>query len=452
MPSLSEISRKYRDSFEAGIAAGAAIDPARHRQALAYAQRYADFEESVRRMRWLGYSGSRRGLDLGSGIGHWCLAFAYFGGHATGIEMRPEFVAIAEHCARAIGYADRTRFVTARIEAVDLPAGSFDAAWSHSVLMYADAEPAIEKAAAALAENGRFYIGYTTEGGRLDSIESGLFDVEACDKVGQQLTIMLNGYLHRAGVYHTVGGRVRMLRFDDLKRLCGAFGLRSVGEPGVQDLPGRYRGVPATFDLLAQKIEGSDAARDRLLACDWTNGALIDELERLLAADCPRLVCDVIATIDRDLKEGSGRDLYARALVRAGRARSADAVRVFESGSALPELTKALYAQDRGQFSEALRHHRRLGDGDPQRGFLAGCCLLQLREWTAARREFRLAIENGGEMRSWIGVVAAHWSAGDLDGARAAYRAFLQTLDWPAAGEFEGANRSNPIAVASARG
>jgi hypothetical protein len=316
--------------------------------------------------------------------------------------------------------------LTERIETAELPAGSFDAVWSHSVLMFADAETAIEKAASWLADNGHFYLAYTVEGTRLDQIELGLLEGEAPERVGPQLSIMLNGYLHRAGLYHTVGGRVRMLRLDDLRRICDVFGLSYVGEPGVQDFPGHYRGVPGTVDLLVRKTAGVDLGRNRLLTAGVGQSTRLSDLERLLQSDCPRLVCDVVAKTDPGLVEESHRDLYARALIRAGRARGADAQRVFDDRAPLPDLTKGLYAHDRGQFVEALRCYR-LGRDHPDSAFLSGCCLLQLGEWTAARREFGSVIDGGtGQMRDWIGVVATHHNQDDRDGARDAYRAFLQ--------------------------
>lgn len=433
MASLDNISRQISQLLASGLPAPAGIDAERHRQAVAYAaDRYAQsgFAHYAQRLRWLGFADRARGLDLGSGAGHWCLAFAHYGGHATGVEMRPEFVAIAERSARAIGYGERVKFLTERIETAALPADSFEAAWSHGVLMYTDAEPAIAKAATSLAANGGFYLAYTVEGTRLDQIELGLLEGEAPDHVGPQLAIFLNGCLHRAGIYHTVAGRVRMLQLGDLRRICEVFGLSYVDEPGIQDLPGRYRGIPATVDLLTRKTASADAVGAALLNGRALTRAWLSELEELLQSDCPRLVCDVIAAVDPDLAEAAHHDLYARALIRAGRARGAPARRVFAGGRILPDFTKGLYAQDCERFDEALACYRRLGHGHPGTLFLAGCCLLQLGDREAARRVFRDAVESGrGGLQEWIGLVASHHLDGDLAGARDAFRAFLQTRD-----------------------
>jgi hypothetical protein len=431
VPSLTEIRQKIDQLLERGIPAPAAIPPDRHRRAMLFAaDRYKGFGGCLAALRWSGLGDCSRGLDLGSGVGNWCLAFAVLGGHATGVEMRPEFVAVAEHFAQAAGFADRVRFLTDRIETVDLPPQSFDAAWSHGVLMYTDAEAAIAKAARCLVLDGCFYLGYTTEGTRLDVIEVGLLGGgEHLRQFAPELAIMLNGYLHRAGVYHTVSGRVRMLELDHLRHICAAFGLSSIGEPGVQDLPGRYRGIPATIDLLVRKTAPVDRARERLvqgraLKTDW-----LADLEDLVQCDCPRLVCDVIAQVDTGLRQPALHDLYARALIRAGRARGAEAARVFENGARLPDLTIGLYRHDRGEFAKALECYHRLGRDHPDRGFLAGAALLQLEEWNAAADEFRRPVAAGAaQRREWIGLVAAQFRSGDLDSARDTYRAFLTTL------------------------
>jgi len=433
MASLHEINRKIAQLLESGLPAPARIDPGRHRQAVSYAaDRYASFGHCTDALRWLGLADCASGLDLGSGVGNWCLAFAYLGGHATGVEMRPEFVGIAEQFTQAVGFDDRARFLTERIETADLPAASFDAAWSHGVLMYTDAESAIEKASSCLAANGRFYLAYTTEGMRLNTIEIGLLRGEEPHRVGPQITIMLNGYLHRTGLYHTVGGRVRMLGLRELRRICEAFGLSYVDQPGVQEeYPGRYHGIPATVDLLTRKTAEVDAVRRQLLHGRAVKRAWLPDLEELLQSDCPRLVCDVISGADPELAEGSHHDLYARALIRAGRARGAEAQRVFDRRPPLPDLTMGLYRQDRGHFDEALECYSRLDRGHPERAFLIGCCLLQLGNWETARQEFRAVVDSGSaELREWIGLVAAHHHAGDLDGARDTYRSFLKTRDW----------------------
>jgi SAM-dependent methyltransferase len=430
MASPREINQRISELLECGLPAPPTSDPTRHRQVATYAgDRYRGFSRCAKSLRWLGFADCAVGLDLGCGVGQWCLAFAGFGGHATGVETQPELVGVAEHIAQAVGVGDRVRFLAERIEAADLPAATFDAVWSHSALMFADAELAIKKAAACLVAGGRFNLAYSTGGGRLDTIELGLLGEEP-SAVGSQITIMLNGFLHQAGLYHTVAGRVRMLGLGELRRICEAFGLSYVGEPGIQELPGRYRGIPATVDLLTRKTADVEAVEQLLLDRRAVKRAWLADLEELLQSDCPRLVCDVISGVDPELAEESHHDLYARALIRAGRARGAEARRVFEHRRLLPDLTMGLYWHDRARFDEALRCYSRLDRGHKERAFAIGCCLLHLGEHETARQEFRAAVDSGSaELREWIGLVAAYHRAGDVDGARGAYRQFLTTLD-----------------------
>jgi SAM-dependent methyltransferase len=430
MASLREINQRISELLECGLPAPPTSDPTRHRQVATYAgDRYRGFARCAKSLRWLGFADCAVGLDLGCGVGQWCLAFAGFGGRATGVETQPELVGIAEFFAQAVGLGERVRFLPERIETADLPAASFDAVWSHSALMFADAEVAIKKAASCLIAGGRFYLAYTMAGGRLDVIEQGLFGDEA-SAVGAQIAIMLNGFLHQAGLYHTVAGRVRMLGLGELRRICEAFGLTYICAPGIQEAPGHYRGIPVTLDLLTRKTADVDATERQLLHRRAVKRAWLADLEELLRSDCPRLVCDVISAVDPELAEESHHDLYARALIRAGRARGTETRRVFEHRRPLPDLTMGLYWQDRARFDEALRCYSRLDRGHKERAFVIGCCLLHLGEHETARQEFRAAVDSGSaELREWIGLVAAYHRAGDVDGARDAYRQFLTTLD-----------------------
>ncbi len=431
MTHSERINQRILAFLEGADATPAGIEAGKYQEARDYAlDRYIEkgFRHYVECLRWLGFGGRRSGLDLGSGAGHWCLAFAHLGGEATGIEMRPEFVCIAESCARAVGYGERVRFVPERIESAKIPAAAFDAAWSHAVLMYTDAEPAIEKAASSLVEGGDFYLAYIAEGLRLARIDAGLRGEEP-HRVGPQLAMMLNGYLHRAGIYSTLGGRVRMLRFQDLRRICEAFGLSYRDQPTLQDDPGHFRGIPASFDLLTRKTRGGGALFGELLCGRAAEDNWWAALENLLQADCPRLVAKVIATIDPKLAVCDHVDLYARALIRAGCAREAAAI--VEGGRALPDLTKGLYWHDRGRFAEALACYARLGGDHPDKGFLSGCCHLSLGDLEAAVAEFRSAIAGGrAELRQWVGWLASEQRAGE-DRARAAYDAFLRSgFEW----------------------
>ena len=118
----------------------------------------------------LGWSGKRHGLDIGSGAGHWAVAFALDNEQVTGIDRSKGFVHLANGAAAELGLAGRVRHQLGRAEELDFPDASFDAAWSHSVLMFCDTEDSISEIARVLEPGGQFYCGYSSTGFRLRRI------------------------------------------------------------------------------------------------------------------------------------------------------------------------------------------------------------------------------------------------------------------------------------------
>lgn len=75
-------------------------------------------------------------LDVGSGLGgpaRWLSA--HFGCRVTGIDLTPEFCAIAEHLTRLTGLNDRVRFHVGNALAMPFDDGMFDGAYSMFVSM-----------------------------------------------------------------------------------------------------------------------------------------------------------------------------------------------------------------------------------------------------------------------------------------------------------------------------
>jgi SAM-dependent methyltransferase len=75
-------------------------------------------------------------LDIGSGIGgpSRYLATTY-GCRVSGIDLTPEFVAVATALTQRLGLADRVDFRQGSALALPFPDGSFDLAWSQNVAM-----------------------------------------------------------------------------------------------------------------------------------------------------------------------------------------------------------------------------------------------------------------------------------------------------------------------------
>jgi SAM-dependent methyltransferase len=141
----------------------AAVEEAHWAYAIGYASdRYQVGLEHYRRLfDALGWSGKRRGLDIGSGAGHWALAFALDNCSADGIDPAAEFVELANSAAAAAGLAERVRHRVGRAEALDFPDGHFDAVWSSELMYGVDIEDAIAEVARILEPGGQFYCGYS---------------------------------------------------------------------------------------------------------------------------------------------------------------------------------------------------------------------------------------------------------------------------------------------------
>jgi SAM-dependent methyltransferase len=382
----------------------------------------------------IGFTGMRNGLDVGSGVGHWSLAFLEHSERVLGIDRDASNVAVAARIAAHSGYAARAEYIAGEAEELIRQDNAFDCAWAHSVLMHvADAEKIVFNIARALRKGGYFYCGYSTDGLQLRAVGIQI-EGKNSEALARNTTIYLNGCLNRCGIFRTPGARNRMLRLEDLLRISRVFGLTYVGQPGIHDAPGEFLDIPATVDFIVCKTAEPDEVRRRLMAgspvetADWR-----DDLEQIMRSGCPGLVCDVLRTADPELNDPANRDLCARSLIRAGRAGDPAAAALFDRGG-LGDLAMGLYCHDRGRISEALSCYQRLEPSCEDRAFLIGCCLLQLEDWPAARRLFEGAVGNGDAApREYIGLLAAHYRAGDLAAAARTFQAFIDSRPRPPA-------------------
>jgi SAM-dependent methyltransferase len=386
----------------------------------------------------IGFAGKEHALDIGSGAGHWCFAFLPHRARARafGIDRDAGFAELATSIAREIGVAERASFCAERAEDAVLEAGTFDCAWAHSVLMYTDQEKVVRNVADALAMNGGFYCGYTGEGARLQalhvSLAAGLAGRAVISLAGEdrpltgRLEILFDAYVQRCGVARTAP---QMLQLDDLLRMCRIFGMEFVDRPEVQDGPRDYLGFPSTFDFVVRKVRAPDEARRRLLGREAVETTWSADLEAIARSGCPSLVCDVCEAVDPASVEEELRHIYARALIRAGRADSEQGRRIFDDGlRPLPDHIMGLYWHTRRDYAAALAAYRKLPDDKPGKAFLQGECLLRMKEFQSAEQVFARAIEAGrAEPREWIGLVAAHDLAGDRTAATAAFRGFIES-------------------------
>lgn len=81
--------------------------------------------------RWLSDAGAQRVLDVGSGVGKFCVVSALASQMSfTGIEQRPHLVTVAEELAQRFSITSRVTFVGGRLEATDFR--DFDALYFYN--------------------------------------------------------------------------------------------------------------------------------------------------------------------------------------------------------------------------------------------------------------------------------------------------------------------------------
>jgi SAM-dependent methyltransferase len=84
--------------------------------------------------RWLESEGARRVLDVGSGVGKFCVVAASVTSlRLVGVERKVELVAIAEELASRLGVTDRVAFVRGELHDIDL--SGFDALYFYNPLV-----------------------------------------------------------------------------------------------------------------------------------------------------------------------------------------------------------------------------------------------------------------------------------------------------------------------------
>lgn len=379
-----------------------------------------------------GLSEMDRGLDVGSGPGHWSMAYLEHGGRVVGLDSRREFVSLATRLARRFDRAHRAVFAVDPLTGFHRGRDRFDCAWSHSPRVFAeDAEGVMINIARALCRGAPFYCRYHVDGYHIREICNA-----ACAGQSDRSVLLseryLNACLHRSGVFHTRGADSRIISLDDLIRIGRTFGMGYVGQPVIPDEPARFLGIPATFDLVLRKVENPETARARLFEERDVDASWLQELEQIATRGCPALICVVLNTVDPGLTNPSARDLYARALIRAGLARSIRAATFFGSGPVtLPDVTMGLYRHDRGDYPGALAYYERLDDAQPDKAFLTGMCHFHHQDWHRAREAFAEAAEREDSLdpRLWVGLIAAHDRLGDRQAVSRSQQAFVAGLE-----------------------
>lgn len=367
------------------------IDAEKYASAVEYAKgRYAIGLDHYREVfRDIGFVGKRQGLDVGSGAGHWALAFALDNDRAAGVDRCEEFVALANRAAVRTGLADRVRHTVGLAEALRFPDRCFDAVWAHSVLMYCDTEDAVSEIARVLEPGGHFYCGYSGTGVRLHCVYAGV-ESEQHSYLSSQLNNYLGTTLQRDGIAHAYWSNVRSATPDELSRVCRAFGMNPVRRPGLQDGQRDFAGIPATIDLLCVKEADEARFRDALLGLSAASEEGRRCYRELLGLGLGKLVQGVLDERGEPLGDPDIRSLYVRAALRAGRAEE-----VAGLAQRVDSHARGLLAFECRRVAEAIAAFASLSVDHPDRSFLLGAALLRARRHEAAAKEFEEGYEAG---------------------------------------------------------
>ena len=206
-----------------------------------------------------------RVLDAGCGPGRHALSLARRGIDVVGVDLSPEFVALASASAAALGVAEHARFETADLRELAFD-GEFDAViclcqGGFGLLGGGDDEGAVlERFARALRPRGRLAVSVFNAYFALRHLEAGdTFDA-------------FSGVNHERATLRDAGGNER--EFDlwttcftprELILLARAAGLEVDAVHGVT--PGRYAAEPPSIDLPEHLLlrTGTDARANRRL-------------------------------------------------------------------------------------------------------------------------------------------------------------------------------------------
>jgi hypothetical protein len=368
------------------------IDRARFASAIEYAKgRYAAGLDHYREVfRDIGFVGKRHGLDVGSGAGHWALAFALDNDRAAGVDRGAEFVALANAAAARTGLADRVRHTVGLAEGLGFRDRCFDAVWAHSVLMYCDTEDAMSEIARVLEPGGHFYCGYSSAGFRLHCVYAGVRS-EQRDYLASQLNNYLGTTLQRDGIAHAYWSNIRSATAAELCRVCRAFGMSPVRRPGVQDGQKDFAGIPATIDLLCVKDRDEGLFRNALLDLSAATEQGRRCYRELLRLGLGKLVKGVLDERGETLDDPDIRSLYVLAGIRAGRAEEVAGL----ARRQVDDRTRGLLAFERRRMAEAIAAFAELPGDHPDRNFLLGAALLRARRHEAAATEFEHGCDAG---------------------------------------------------------
>lgn len=342
-----------------------------------------------RKVEALGFRGARRVLLGGAGDGVWPLVLAQANEHVDVLEHRPGYLELGTRLAKGIG-AGRIAFRRGQLDDAEYPAAHFDLAVTDRTLMHLDHELAFANLGEWLAEDGRVYCSYASQGARLQLVASSFVD-RNFQRADAELRILLADSAFRAGLGRIPRSQSRALTPDELVTTAEAYGLAVEESPGLHGGLEEFSGVPATFDFVFTKSQPSAPADPR----------------KLLRAGLPRLALRRLLDADAALSEPGAYELFVEAAVKANHVPAGIQLDPVARGVTDPFLI-GLWRQSRGEFREAVDSYAATIDSKPDAAFLTGLCHMALRDFAAAASAFEIDLaHDSGQARARAGLASA---------------------------------------------
>lgn len=212
--------------------------------------------------RLLAPRGGDRVVDIGSGIGGPSRYLAQtFGCHVSGVDLTPEFVAVATALTERVGLSGQVDFRQGSALALPFPDASFDCAWSQNVAMNIEDRPRYyAEMHRVLRPGGRVAIQDVARGtgGEID------FPVMWADR--PEISFLRTPEDTRA-MLEQAGFRIEAWQDNTEKSMAETAAQRARAVPGQQPpVLGIHVVVGPTFrDKMANALRGMEAGKTRLI-------------------------------------------------------------------------------------------------------------------------------------------------------------------------------------------
>lgn len=317
----------------------------------------------------LGLGNAAAVVDLGSGVGQWCVAACLAGArNATGVELRKEFTYVAGVVAASLDLADRTRFVARDCCETGLDSDAYDFTVCHGVMQFLNHEAAMREANRLLKHGGLFYCGYTGAGARYRGAHQAFLHDEP-GMAEDRLTTIVNTSLYELGVVSQRGNQVRAFDVGALQTLARIYGFDVLSEPDLQDGPRAFLGMPSTFDFLARKRSSYDEVLEAYrLECGQSRARALERVRALIRMGAPGAALDLMPRLGLE----DQRSLFIHASIKAGRGAELGAAQ----DAVDDPFVAAVLACERWRFADALQALEPILHENADARFLKAYCLL----------------------------------------------------------------------------